>query len=93
MNTADKILGMLRLRTSSAASKKDICQHLGDREWEDIKESIGLMRLRGWIRTQIQPNDEVRYLITIQGVQEHNKRLDVITGANPFWRAIMASRQ
>lgn len=78
----DKILQILKQdRTTISGniiSKDDICYQLG-MNWEDIKETIGMMKIKRWVGSAFYEGGKTHgkhtFWLTYDGEQELRKRI------------------
>lgn len=82
MNMIDKLLQIIKAdRTSTTGaiiSKDDICYQLG-MDWEDIKETIGMMKIKQWVGSAFYQGGKYHgkhtFWLTHDGEQELRKRI------------------
>ncbi len=76
MNTLDQLLQLLY---AAGLPEKELTMQLG-KEWNDIKEEVGIMRERGWV-VSLPPyltevNKGRRFYITPSGRKEFERRVE-----------------
>jgi predicted transcriptional regulator len=75
MKISDKIIQLLNHKSSN---QKEIENELGVK-WDDIRETVGVMRINGWISELPAYLAEIekgrRYYITPQGKDEYSRRV------------------
>jgi hypothetical protein len=77
----EKILLLLHI---NAADKKTFCLQLG-RDWEEIRETLGLLRMCGWVElVPFSMEDKSisvenrKYRLSCEGMAEYTKRAGIV---------------
>src|SRR5271170_1120515 len=89
MHMVDKLLILLNVNpagTKLGVSRDELCTQLG-RNWEDLKEDVGIIRSFGWVNCGNRYNlrgektEEIEYWLTAFGCTELDRRK---RNANPI---------